>query len=59
MKTDIVVDLDLDQTLEIRNDPEITGSISKGPIILIVDHQADHMIGMKRVTVKKEANPSI
>lgn len=59
MKTDIVVDLDLDQTLETKNDSEIIGSLSKGPTILIVDHRAGHMIGMKKVTVKKEANPGI
>ena len=57
MKTDIVVDLVHDQTLEIGKDLGITESINKGLTILIVDHQVGIMIGMKRVTAKREVNP--
>ena len=57
MKTDIVVDLDLDRTLETGNDLGIIESINKGLTILTVGHQVGIMIGTKKAIVKKEVNP--
>lgn len=56
MKIDTVVDLDLDQTQETENDPEITDNISKGLTILIADHLVGIMIDMRKVIVKREVS---